>query len=294
MTNRTDILNELREISPLVAGIELVNVFSIPEGYFETLPEIIAGRTDKPEGSAVLEKISRQMPLDIPSGYFETLADTILAQVKEEHQVISMETGKSMPQDLPAGYFENLASNILSKIHTVEENAKTEIESLSPIVAGISRKMPQSVPGGYFESLSDIISVNAEKKEAKVISLFQRKTWIRYAAAAIVVGVVALAAMMIFKPNQNKELAGNPQQKIEQALPDEEIQQLAAISDDELKSYADASQIKSEDASLNSVNDEISLIAMTNSDNLQDILQQLPDEAIQGYSKNRSTVTTTN
>jgi len=39
MTDRKDILNELNTISPVVAGIPFVNVFVVPQGYFNRLAE---------------------------------------------------------------------------------------------------------------------------------------------------------------------------------------------------------------------------------------------------------------
>ena len=37
MKKAPEILNELMAISPLLAGLEKVNVFSVPEGYFDDL-----------------------------------------------------------------------------------------------------------------------------------------------------------------------------------------------------------------------------------------------------------------
>ncbi len=43
MERSVDILNELNEISPLVAGIGRANVFIVPEGYFEAVPAYCTG-----------------------------------------------------------------------------------------------------------------------------------------------------------------------------------------------------------------------------------------------------------
>ena len=42
MEKSTEILNELMSISPALAAIERVNVFTVPEGYFIGLDEKIA------------------------------------------------------------------------------------------------------------------------------------------------------------------------------------------------------------------------------------------------------------
>ena len=44
MENRNDILNELKELSPTLAAIEKVNVFTVPDGYFERVSaDILVG-----------------------------------------------------------------------------------------------------------------------------------------------------------------------------------------------------------------------------------------------------------
>lgn len=279
MSNRTEILNELKEISQVVANINLVNVFSVPEGYFESLPEIISAGLE--HSSPLLDKISRQMPNDIPQGYFDTLADTILAQVREQTGVISFDSNRSMPNDIPQNYFENLAGNILSKAkHENNQSAKEEIEMLSFTLAGISRQMPNDLPVGYFEFFAENVQEKIGKKEAKVVSMFSQKTWLRYAVAAVFVGVITVSSMMIFKNKPiDVPIAKNNQEQIETPVQqDEDTKQFANVSDDELQKYADG-DVKQEETSV------AVLAATLSSDNLEDILKQLPDEALQPYAE---------
>ncbi|PSL22800.1 hypothetical protein [Chitinophaga ginsengisoli] len=59
---------------------------------------------------------------------------------------------------VPAGYFEQLPGQILQKVHTAE--VQEELETLSPLLAGVPKSLPLSVPPGYFEQLSQQILQN--------------------------------------------------------------------------------------------------------------------------------------
>ena len=64
---------------------------------------------------------------------------------------------------VPDGYFDGLADQILNRIKALEaSDAKEELEFLSPLLAGISKKIPYSVPDGYFKNLGEslLYSVN--------------------------------------------------------------------------------------------------------------------------------------
>lgn len=66
-----DILNELKEISPAVAGIPRNNVLSVPEHYFETLD------------AHVFFKINNKYA-GVPEAYFETLPGHIMRRISKE------------------------------------------------------------------------------------------------------------------------------------------------------------------------------------------------------------------
>ena len=100
-------------ISPLLAKVSNENVFSVPEGYFNTLNQLI------------LRKASAQNPtLSVPEGYFESLSSNILNRIKEEDALTELRNLSPMLYSVqnenvykvPRGYFENLASVILSKV----------------------------------------------------------------------------------------------------------------------------------------------------------------------------------
>jgi hypothetical protein len=113
MKRNEEILNELMTISPLLAKVSNENVFSVPEGYFNTLNQLI------------LSKASAQNPtLSVPEGYFEKLSGSILNRIKEEDALVELRSLSPMLYSVqnenvykaPTGYFERLASVILSKV----------------------------------------------------------------------------------------------------------------------------------------------------------------------------------
>ena len=82
MKSDEEILNELNGLSPHIAGILKVNVFSVPVGYFEKLTVQILN-TAKQEEQAFLNTGTITMPLQVPQGYFDTLAGTVLNRIKK-------------------------------------------------------------------------------------------------------------------------------------------------------------------------------------------------------------------
>ena len=81
MNPAPEILNELKAISPLLASLEKINVFKVPEGYFNELHLRIADYARLNHTSAV-DNINKRNLQQVPPGYFDTLSDAILAKVK--------------------------------------------------------------------------------------------------------------------------------------------------------------------------------------------------------------------
>ena len=86
MKSTNDILEELRELSPVLAGMEKLNVFTVPAGYFDLLSEDILagvrneGNTDGDTGSGSIE--------EVPHGYFDSLAETIMGKIKSDRKSV--------------------------------------------------------------------------------------------------------------------------------------------------------------------------------------------------------------
>lgn len=176
MDNRIDILNELKALSPLLAGMEKVNVFTVPAGYFDMLGETVL-MSVREDNNSLLGSITNQPSMTVPQGYFESLADTILNKIKAA-EAEAPELNELSPAlysirnknvfAVPPGYFELLADNILNKVKAAEHEI-TELKELSPVLYNIQNKNVFTVPQGYFESLADIIlnKVTNEDNAAK-------------------------------------------------------------------------------------------------------------------------------
>lgn len=189
MENQLNISDELINISAAVAAIERKNTYSVPDDYFTHLPE------------------------------------TILMLVQDDPQI-------SLPRTevytAPQGFFENFASSVLDRIKQ-EENAQTEIETLSPLLASLKDKETYTVPAGFFDTVA--FEPPIERSEAKVFSMKPRKTnWTRYAVAASVALILGLTGFFTFKTTKSSEqnLASTPA-NVEQ--------EMAVVPDDELRDY---------------------------------------------------------
>jgi hypothetical protein len=159
-----DILKELKELSPLLADMEKVNVFTIPDGYFDGL------------------------------------STTVLFVVKaEEKNSLPSFSGRST-FDVPAGYFESLAGNILAKIKDGEVIHADELRELSAVLYSIQNENVYKVPYGYFDGIADTILQKVQPYQAKVVSMRKRDGFFKYAIAA---SVIMMMAFGIYKIDRN-------------------------------------------------------------------------------------------
>ena len=170
----------------------------------------------------------------IPEGYFEGLAAHMLQRIREHETADSSDDSeitflatKEMPYVVPAGYFEKLSSDILQNISAENPHGSVqeELTALSPLLAGMKKDNPYFLPEDYFKNIAVV------KAPAKVISLTGRK-WFRYAAAAVVAGIIVLAALVI--PNTNND-TGKSLAKFEKTLEKE----IDRTSDEELDEFID-------------------------------------------------------
>jgi hypothetical protein len=177
MTQRDIILQELVELQSSLANAGVQNVYQVPDGYFDNLIEQVLNRIkaldteDAAEElnylSPLLSRISKQTPYSVPVNFFAGLAESIIASEKNGHQT-----------------------------------AAEELETISPLLSGLKKEMPYTVPSGYFEELNTTINNEEVKPAAKVISI-TRQTWFRYAAAAVVIGFVAVGGVLFLNKKEN-------------------------------------------------------------------------------------------
>ncbi len=249
MENRTDILNELKELSPTLAAMEKVHVFTVPHGYFENLvTDILMGIEN--ENGLNKNLVSGSSVADVPKGYFDTLADSILTKIKAQDADGAASEIKALSPMLysiqnenvfeaPQGYFDSLAISVLTKIKPQDaEDAATEIRALSPMLYSIQNENIFEVPAGYFENVRNNV-LNKVKPQPKVITMQSRsRTFFKYAVAAAFTGAVALGVFKFTVGTGEKNhlpgyvTAGLQVQNIDQ--------ELAKISDADIVKYLEA------------------------------------------------------
>ena len=209
MNQANHILNELKELSPTLAAIPKGNPFSVPEGYFESLPALILLQTaDNPAVTSA----------SVPDGYFEGLADVIMNRIKSEVNAASEESavlagiGKTNVFTVPEGYFEQLPATVMAMVK--DSSVAEETSFISPLVAGIGKKNVFTVPEGYFENFS--VNGTTEQSGARVVKMAPRTNMWRYAAAAVVTGVMAISGYFILNNKQTPALTADVAKVVEQ------------------------------------------------------------------------------
>jgi hypothetical protein len=179
MTKRNDILNELKELGSNLTVNPLENIYSVPKGYFEGFASQVLARIKAIEAADAKEELNHLSPYlsDLP---------------------------KTNPYTIPAGYFEALENRLESVVHVTADfkTADDELKGLSPLLKGLKKENPYTVPQGYFENLSAPVTT-----ETKIVSITSRR-WFKMAAAAAVIGIVALTGVLLIgnngvDPNKN-------------------------------------------------------------------------------------------
>jgi hypothetical protein len=172
MTQKDNILQELKELNSRLTDVAVQNIYSVPAGYFDGLAEQVMARIRALEANNAADELNALAP------YLDKLS-------------------REMPYSLPKDYFETLSDNVLKTIHTAGLPAKDELAAISPLLSSLKKENPYSVPKGYFESLPATNQKEEIQPAVKVVSLFSRN-WFRYAAAAVVTGIIILAGLQFF------------------------------------------------------------------------------------------------
>lgn len=153
MSRNETILQELKQISPVVANLSENNVYSVP--------------TD----------------------YFNNLSGEVFSKIKTEELLSSLKTN---PFSTPKGYFNQFEQNIIDKIKGAErisDDVKEELSLIAPTLNNIPKTTPFAVPSDYFEN-SQKIDVSTPK--SKVVKLFTARKFVLYAAAAVFTTVLGI------------------------------------------------------------------------------------------------------
>ncbi len=120
MKESNEILNELASISQTLATINKVNIFRVPEGYFDDLSAQILT-------SAFLGQCSAKQAGSAPKGYFDSLSNKIIVRIKNADANTVEETKNISPAlyslkdkqvfNVPEGYFSTLGEHVINKVN---------------------------------------------------------------------------------------------------------------------------------------------------------------------------------
>lgn len=238
MYTRENILDELKEISPTVAGIGNANVYTVPQGYFESFSDDVSIRLSE-------LSFSKINPYSVPSGYFGELPQSLLSIIHNGNEYADAQLSaipNSNTFSVPEGYFDSLANNILQKIkqgNTTSTVTEEQDEYVSPLLSSISKENIYSIPANYFENINALDTIKGEnKKAAPVRKMFSK--WSSYAVAASVAAVLFTGAyMFVNKPQVQKPVDKNsPEYAQYTAMKNMDIDKsLAALSDEDISNY---------------------------------------------------------
>ncbi|HXB43885.1 MAG TPA: hypothetical protein VNV85_07500 [Puia sp.] len=283
---------ELGALSGIISKTDLRVPFQVPDGYFETFSEKLINKIKASETSPFVDDADQTSPLllsagkqtsfSIPQGYFEHFAEQLMRRIKaEQANSVSQELeilspilstlSKKPPFSMPEDYFARLSDNILTGAQAVEF-VNEELENLSGVMNGLKDINVFQTPVGYFENFSTEVlnKIQSQPQEAKVISIRKTKSWLRYAAAAAVIGVIATSALFIF--NNTSKISGYAKIDDKQL-----VDSLKNANDEDILSYMQSHNVPLVDTS-----NSIASLDLNDND-ADDMLTDVSDNELQQY-----------
>ncbi len=244
MTPKNNIAQELRELESSLADLSAQNTYSVPEGYFEGLAKQVLNRIRAMEATTASEELGHLSPF--------------LSQLP-----------KTMPYTVPSGYFEEMETTLVSVAMYGEQEATEELGNISPLLSGLKKEMPYSVPAGYFDSIATPVAET--KQPAKLVSMGGSRKWFRYAAAAVVTGVVALFSVLYISQDNNGKTEGTEVAKVEKNI----LKEIRKTSDTVLTEFVkqfDEAGLRSDETAATDTNKEI-----------KDLLKDIPENELKQF-----------
>ncbi|MEO8582771.1 MAG: hypothetical protein ABI415_03180 [Flavitalea sp.] len=182
------------------------------------------------------------------------------------------------PFSLPAGYFEELAEQVLRRIRTDEaQTPSEEIGILSPLLGGLKHKSTFTMPVGYMEQLTaETLETAGNDSKTRVVPMFFLGRTARFAAAAVVIGILATGAWFF---TSHKRTDGSLAQTNEVTNNNQIRSQVDAISDAEMVNYLDSNLTITSMEAANSTDD-------IKQDDIEVLLADISDQELEHYLSN--------
>ena len=176
---------------------------------------------------------------------------------------------KNTPYTVPNDYFEHFPSRLMQ--HIVNEASDQEWIELSPLLKSLKHENPYTIPEDYFNNLK----VEIPRNQAPVIGMKRVGSWVKYAAAACLLGIIA-TVFFVSKTEKGNQLAGLPKET-------ETFQQ--KISPDAIAMYLEEMDNLSvaETNENEQVDTASNLLVDMSRETIKEILQEIPDKDISLY-----------
>ncbi|KAA5536509.1 hypothetical protein F0919_02245 [Taibaiella lutea] len=236
MKKKAEILEELTTLKSTLGNYEdEIQLFHVPEGYFEYLP----GQILKNIKASQIETefnltIDKTVPYTVPTDYFEQFGNNVLQQIRKMQPVIE---GKNQSFDdigmmetyqLPDGFFASFEQNLYKKLGIQQDSDIEETETISPLLASLKDKTSYTAPHTYFNAIDFSEKIQRKTIERKVIEHPSVKSikWARWAAAASIILIFFVGGFRFLSPDNTisseakfeKSLAQIPETQIREWL----------------------------------------------------------------------------
>lgn len=207
------------------------------------------------------------------------------SEILNELLELSPELARLNPQNpykVPSGYFEGLTAAVMTRVKAEGASASEELELLSPLLNKLDKKAPFTVPDSYFGELTaNTLNKLGKKEPAKIISASFTKRIFRYAAAAVVIGLIAAGTWLFVKqPSINTDTAQKENSTVENNI----LQKIQDISDSEMNNYIEGSSnnffaFENTNPGADIKDDDVALM-----------LANVPDEELQQYIEQHNSI----
>ena len=197
----------------------------------------------------------------VPNGYFNNLSANILVKINS----------KKLTYEIPENYFVTTSFKILEKIKIQSKNNEIieELNNTAPTLNNISKSGIYAIPENYFENFTIILS----DKEGIVKKLNSRFRWVKYAAAAILTGVIAISIFYSNTINKTIDLYNK-------SINADIAKSVVSISDNDLSSAIIVEEIFFAGI------EESNLLPMQTDVNFKEEVQFISDDIIETYITN--------
>jgi len=226
-----------------------------------------------------LRELNSTLPLhvkepvfSVPEGYFENFAASVLARIKKETAVSAADELASL-SPLLAGLSKKMPYDVPQNyFSTLSDDvpALVQDDELPAILAGHPKTNPYEVPSGYFDNLPGQVVAKVAPKQAKVVA-FNRTRWMRVAAAALVAGAIAISGLVYFNSRPATDSA--------QASYNWIANQLKNVSNQDLEDFIETTDVPEADQMATNKTPEIrQMLKDVSEKELDAFLSQIPTD----------------